>query len=346
MAPSTTIAEASSSVILYAACVVGAVGLYLLLVPAQAAPRRRALRTSGALLGVGALAYLLTGLAGAIGAEGRPEAFFLIFTAITLAAGVKMITTSRPVYSALYFVLVVLASAGLFLLLAAEFMAFALIIVYAGAILITYMFVLMLAQQSPDPEHPAGQAEYDVNPREPAAGAVVGFVLLALFARMAYDGAGELPAPPTAIEAQRAAWEDLERMPGRVREYAEAAVGAPVEVVMDGQRARVTPGEPGPGGHLPAFATVLVNGEARAVELPAEAMPENVERVGLALIAKFPVSLELAGVILLLAMFGAVILARRQIELTEDQKRAAAGLRRLGHHDEPGAADVAGGGAP
>jgi NADH-quinone oxidoreductase subunit J len=345
MAPSTTIAEASSSVILYAACVVGAVGLYLLLVPAQAAPRRRALRTAGALLGLGALAYLLTGLAGAIGAEGNPEVFFLIFTAITLAAGVKMITTSRPVYSALYFVLVVLASAGLFLLLAAEFMAFALIIVYAGAILITYMFVLMLAQQSPDPEHPAGQAEYDVNPREPAAGAVVGFVLLALFARMAYDGASGLPAPPTAVEAQREAWEDLERMPGRVREYAEAAVGAPVEVVMDGERARVTAGEPGPDG-LPAFATVLVNGEARAVELPAEAMPENVERVGLALIAKFPVSLELAGVILLLAMFGAVILARRQIELTEDEKRAAAGLRRIGHHDEPGAADAAGGGAP
>jgi hypothetical protein len=34
-------------------------------------------------------------------------------------------------------------------------------------------------------------------------------------------------------------------------------------------------------------------------------------------------------------MFGAVILARRQIELTEDEKRQAAGLRRLGHHDEP-----------
>lgn len=343
MAPSTTIAEASSSVILSAACVVGAAGLYLLLVPAHAAPRRRALRTSGALLGLGALAYLLTGLGGAIGAEGNPETFFLVFTAIALAAGVKMITTSRPVYSALYFVLVVLASAGLFLLLAAEFMAFALIIVYAGAILITYMFVLMLAQQSPDPEHPAGQAEYDVNPREPAAGAVVGFVLLVLFARMAYDGAGELPAPPTAIEAQRAAWGDLERMPGRVREYAEAAVGAPVEVVMDRDRARVTTGEPGPGG-LPAFATVLVSGEPRTVELPAEAMPENVGRVGLALIAKFPVSLELAGVILLLAMFGAVILARRQIELTEEQKRAAAGLRRLGHHDEPGA-DAAAGGA-
>ena len=76
------------------------------------------------------------------------------------------------------------------------------------------------------------------------------------------------------------------------------------------------------------------DGRVEAVPLPAEARPENVQRVGLALIAKFPVSLELAGVILLMAMFGAVILARRQIELTEDEKREAAGMRRLGHHDD------------
>ncbi len=51
--------------------------------------------------------------------------------------------------------------------------------------------------------------------------------------------------------------------------------------------------------------------------------------MGLALVADFPVSLELAGVILLLAMFGAVVFARRQIELSEDEIREAAGLPRL-----------------
>ena len=53
-------------------------------------------------------------------------------------------------------------------------MAFALIIVYAGAILITYMFVLMLAQQAPDPEHPSAQPAYDRLPREPMAAVVAG----------------------------------------------------------------------------------------------------------------------------------------------------------------------------
>jgi len=55
--------------------------------------------------------------------------------------------------------------------------------------------------------------------------------------------------------------------------------------------------------------------------------------VGMRLVASFPISLELAGVILLMAMFGAVVLARRQIELGEDERRAAAGLGRLSVED-------------
>ena len=51
------------------------------------------------------------------------------------------------------------------------------------------------------------------------------------------------------------------------------------------------------------------------------------------LVASFPISLELAGVILLMAMYGAVVLARRQIELGEDERREAAGLRPLSVED-------------
>ena len=60
----------------------------------------------------------------------------------------------------------------------------------------------------------------------------------------------------------------------------------------------------------------------------------------MALIEAFPVSLGLAGVVLTMAMFGAVILARRQIELTEDEKREASGLPRIGHHDDPNGGEV------
>ena len=71
--------------------------------------------------------------------------YFWIFSAIALVGAVRVVTHPRPVYSALYFVLTVFATAGLFVLLWAEFMAAALVLIYAGAILVTYVFVIMLA---------------------------------------------------------------------------------------------------------------------------------------------------------------------------------------------------------
>ena len=55
--------------------------------------------------------------------------------------------------------------------------------------------------------------------------------------------------------------------------------------------------------------------------LPDSMLPRNTQQVGWSLVNDFPVSLELAGVILLMAMFGAAIIARRAIELGEQEKR-------------------------
>ena len=60
-------------------------------------------------------------------------------------------------------------------------------------------------------------------------------------------------------------------------------------------------------------------------------MPQNIQRVGWALVHQYPASLELAGVILLMAMFGAVVLAQRQIELSDDEKLEAARAHQSAH---------------
>jgi NADH-quinone oxidoreductase subunit J len=308
---------------LYIACVIGAAGLYLLLRPGP-----RALQAAGTVLGVGGLAWLLALGAKAVAPGDRwsPDAFFLLFSLIAVAAAVRMVTSKRPVYCALYFVLVVISSAALFLLLEAEFMAFALVIVYAGAILITYLFVLMLAQQAPAEGQEAGQADYDLSPREPAAAVAVGFVMLAVLGDMMLAPAGERPEPRSAIVATEEAWRDLELLPRRL----EAAVmnehpafNWPPDQDERGRWLRVSGASAQVVGHEAGSA------ETRVFTLSDAAVPGNTERVGLALVHKFPASLELAGVILLMAMFGAVVLARRQIELGEDEKRAAAGLGRL-----------------
>ena len=82
-----------------------------------------------------------------------------------------MITNRNPVYAALWFALVTLSTCGLFLLQSAPFLAAATIIVYAGAIVVTFLFVIMLAQQS-------GATVYDQRSRQPLLATVAAFVLL------------------------------------------------------------------------------------------------------------------------------------------------------------------------
>ena len=113
---------------------------------------------------------------------------FYVFAAILIFAAARVITVRNPVHAALHLVLAFFTCAGLWLLLEAEFMAFALIIVYAGAILITYVFVIMLAQQAPQPGEAEHQPEYDLVPREPAAAALIGFVMLALLSDLIFNG--------------------------------------------------------------------------------------------------------------------------------------------------------------
>ena len=93
---------------------------------------------------------------------------FLAF--VSLASAVMMITSRNPVYSALWFAMVLLGNSGLFLLQQAEFLAAATIIVYAGAIVVTFLFVIMLAQ-------PSGAARYDHHSREPLLVTLTGLIL-------------------------------------------------------------------------------------------------------------------------------------------------------------------------
>jgi NADH-quinone oxidoreductase subunit J len=284
-------------------------------------PGRRIVKGVGIIVGLGALAGVIVESVRAFGGpgQGSVQPFYVMFSLIAVGSAVRMITHHRPVYSALYFVLVVLSSAGLFLLLGAEFMAFALIIVYAGAILITYLFVIMLAQQAPQPGEDERQPEYDLVPREPAAAALIGFVMLALLSDLIFNGVAELPPAPTAAEVRQDAWQRLPLLPDRLQAAAKREI--PEMVRLDEAGLRVEDGD--------AFVPVYTEGpdgpQMQIVRLPDEAMPENIEQVGLALVGDFPVSLELAGVILLMALFGAVVLARRVIEMAEQEKRRGSG---------------------
>jgi NADH-quinone oxidoreductase subunit J len=69
---------------------------------------------------------------------------FLVFAAIAIAGAVNLIVQRHPIHSALSLIVVMVALAGLYLLLGAEFVAAVQIIVYGGAIMVLFVFVIML----------------------------------------------------------------------------------------------------------------------------------------------------------------------------------------------------------
>jgi NADH:ubiquinone oxidoreductase subunit 6 (subunit J) len=109
-------------------------------------------RILGAILGVASL-FLFARLGAKIGGAGV-EWIYGTLAVVAIISAVCTVTFRSPVYCALWFALSLLCTAGLFMVQGAQFLAVATIVVYAGAILVTFLFVLMLAQ-------PGGGAYYD-----------------------------------------------------------------------------------------------------------------------------------------------------------------------------------------
>src|SRR5262249_37789756 len=135
--------------------------------------------------------------------------------------------------------------------------AAALVVIYAGAILVTYVFVIMLAQQAQAPTSArpiAGLADYDNVSREPVVAASIGFVLMGVLQFVILDKADGLERPVN---------------PANVAVYPADHKAAPFE------------------GTTQQLGQYLFNDQL--------------------------INLELAGLILTIAMVGAIVIARRRI---------------------------------
>jgi NADH-quinone oxidoreductase subunit J len=69
---------------------------------------------------------------------------FYAFAVVTVSAGLMVVVSRNPVHSVLWLILAFLSSAGLFVLLGAEFVAMLLVIVYVGAVAVLFLFVVMM----------------------------------------------------------------------------------------------------------------------------------------------------------------------------------------------------------
>jgi NADH-quinone oxidoreductase subunit J len=69
---------------------------------------------------------------------------FWIFSVLTVASALAVVTVRNPVHAALYLVLAFFNTAGVWMLLQAEFLAITLVLVYVGAVMVLFLFVVMM----------------------------------------------------------------------------------------------------------------------------------------------------------------------------------------------------------
>jgi NADH-quinone oxidoreductase subunit J len=130
-----------------------------------------------------------------------PAVMFYVFSVVTVAAGVMVVSSRNPVHSVLFLILAFFNSAGLFVLLGAEFLAMILVVVYVGAVAVLFLFVVMMLDID-FTELRSGFMRYL------PIGALIGLVLLAELVLLlghwviapGVAGLQAAPLPPNALE--------------------------------------------------------------------------------------------------------------------------------------------------
>jgi NADH-quinone oxidoreductase subunit J len=119
---------------------------------------------------------------------------FWIFAAVMIAAALRVITARNPVHSVLFLVLTFFTAAALWLLLEAEFLGIVLVLVYVGAVMVLFLFVVMMIDVNIAPLREGFV-------RFLPLGALVGIVMVAelvLIVGPRYFGSDRYATPPPA----------------------------------------------------------------------------------------------------------------------------------------------------
>jgi NADH-quinone oxidoreductase subunit J len=264
--------ETRELVLAMAVVILGAAGTYLLLPHRHGTAKpKRVHAAGGGLVGLSILLFALFWRAPA--GPSLSSLFFYLFSLTAVAAGVLTITSRNPIYSALWFAAVVLSTSGLFLLADAQFLAAGTVIVYAGAIIVMFLFVIMLAQME-------GRAPYDRAARAPFRATLTCFVLFWALLYALFS----ISAPSGPLKTRN----ESDLMVPRTRNLALLA--------YPGKRNQVS--------------VVVARASRSTAQLFRGQVPKpHVAGIGEALYTDYVVTVELAGTLLFVALVGALAIA-------------------------------------
>jgi len=128
-----------------------------------------------------------------------PLLIFFVLAALAVLGAISLIVQRHPIHSALSLIVVMVALAGLYLLMGAEFVAAVQIIVYGGAIMVLFVFVIMLLNAGE--EERTNSSKLATYAGIPLAVAVAGFIGAAI---VRSSGSLAAPAPSGALTSTKA----------------------------------------------------------------------------------------------------------------------------------------------
>ena len=199
----------------------------------------------------------------------------MYFCAIATGGGVGFLVAREPIYAALGFATAVLSVCGVLFMQSALFIAAATMIVYAGATIIIFLFVLMFAQKS-------DVQAYDVQLNHPLVAATIGAILLSTITMCV---TGENAVFAAKIDLTRPL--SLATLPDNLRSDASK------------------------DGH---FLQTGGAKKSDALDSGQRFVPKSTAGLGRSLYTDYLIAVELAGTVLLVATVGAIALAHRSTE--------------------------------
>jgi NADH:ubiquinone oxidoreductase subunit 6 (subunit J) len=269
------------TLLVYYVLVVGGFHLARLGLRAGGRARRLTVFLVGAAIAVGGACALGRGLYRASDLVGYG------LSAAALAAALHIVTGRRPVHCALSLLVVFVCLAGIFVALQAEFLAAITVSINAGAVVVTFLFILMLIDPRPSPGR-------ESSPGWSAASLAAALLLVALVVAGLFGPAGRIAgAPPDAWFRLAGSAYGADRMNTRLK-------GAPPDGTDPDDRAWLDA--------LPAEELEAVRERRRYALRPVSGYTRH---VGWELYTKYTVPFEVASLILTVAVVGAVAVGRR-----------------------------------
>ena len=224
------------------------------------------------------------------------QILFIIFGILAVGSAICVIAFRNPIHSALALVLTFFSLAGLFISLGAYFVAAVQVIVYAGAIMVLFLFVIMLLN--------LGRLQTGRQINKAKVFAVIVGILLAAEATYigikAYDGTAVSPAQGASQAVGAAITSEQLNQIGEI------------ESIYQLDRAEIN------STYVPAIAEqktaveTLTAGEANQLIAKLQGEMGRPDRIGAILFTKFLLPFEVTSLVLLAALIGVIVLVKRE----------------------------------